>query len=457
MELVSINPADESVIFRHLAYDLDKVNSLIENASKGFEINSSRSITKRSAIIKNLAELFRTQVNELAELATLEMGKPIVQARAEVLKCANACEYFANKANQFLQSESIEPSEVGASEAKFIYEPLGLILGIMPWNFPYWQVIRFAVPALCAGNAVLLKHASNVSQISLKLEDLFRQAGFNSDEFISLLITSDQVKEVIKNPKIKGVSLTGSETAGKEVGKQAGNLIKPIVLELGGSDPFIVTASADLRISVEMGLKARLQNNSQSCIAAKRFIIEKSIKDRYVEELINALSQIKVGDPLLEDTELGPLATKQVLQDSTMQLEDALKKGASLVFQGPEVPSKGYYFAPVILDNLSEQMDIYYQEVFAPIFQIYQAHNLEHAVSIANATSFGLGAACFTQNDSEINYCIKNIDSGMVFINGITTSYPQLPFGGVKNSGVGRELSYLGIRSFCNVKTVWIK
>lgn len=456
MKLYSVNPATEDILFEHPVYNSEKIELLLQQAQQAYLINRERDISKRCELLLNLSNEFEAHLNELAELATLEMGKPISQAKAEVSKCSRAAKYYASCSPDYLKDELIDPKTVGASKAYIKYEPLGVILGIMPWNFPYWQVIRFALPTLAAGNSVVVKHASNVPQIALKLEEIFRNAGFSNNEFLSLLVTSEDIKDVISHPNIAGVSLTGSESAGKAVALKAAEVLKPVVLELGGSDSFIVTNTADLNQAVDTAIIARLQNNSQSCIAAKRFILQKDIKERFIQLLIMRLESLKIGDPLNEDTLLGPLATKQVLQDANGQLEDAISKGAKVVYRGECFSEKGYYFAPLVLDDITPEMRIYHEEVFAPIFQIYEAEDLNAAVKIANSTNFGLGASCFCNSEDETQYAIDKLASGMVFINGMTASYPQLPFGGIKHSGIGRELGYYGLRSFCNIKTVWV-
>jgi succinate-semialdehyde dehydrogenase/glutarate-semialdehyde dehydrogenase len=387
---------------------------------------------------------------------TTEMGKTIGSARAEVHKCADACRFFAANAVRFLADERVDASAVGALDAYVRYEPLGPVLAIMPWNFPLWQVIRFAAPALMAGNVGLLKHASNVPQCALFLERLFARAGFPDGAFQTLLIGSDAVEGVLRDERVRAVTLTGSEPAGRSVAATAGSEVKQTVLELGGSDPFIVLPSADLDRAAEVAVISRTLNNGQSCIAAKRFIVDASIADGFEPRFVEGMEALRVGDPLDETTDVGPVVTEEARGHLHEFVTDAVAKGARILCGGAPLPGPGWFYPPTVVAGVTPDMRMFHEEVFGPVAALYRVHGVVEAIELANATSFGLGSNVWTNDADERDRCIRELRAGQVFVNGMTTSTPSLPFGGVKHSGYGRELSAQGIRSFCNVKTVWV-
>jgi succinate-semialdehyde dehydrogenase/glutarate-semialdehyde dehydrogenase len=384
------------------------------------------------------------------------MGKTLAAARAEVAKCAAAARYYADHAERFLADEPADPAEVGAERAFARYQPLGPVLAIMPWNFPLWQAMRFAAPALMAGNVGLLKHASNVPQTALYMADLFRRAGFPAGAFQTLLIGSDLVERVLSDPRVRAATLTGSEGAGRAVAEIAGRNLKKTVLELGGSDPFVVMPSADLDRAAKVATTARCQNNGQSCIAAKRFIVHTDVYDDFLDRFVANMAALRVGDPMADGTDVGPLATEQGRKDVEEQVADAVGKGAKILCGGERPDGPGWYYRPTVVTDLQPSMRMWSEEVFGPVAGVYRAGSYDEAVTLANGTGFGLGANAWTTDPAERDRFIADLDAGAAFINGMTTSYPQLPFGGVKNSGYGRELSAHGIREFCNLKTVWI-
>jgi succinate-semialdehyde dehydrogenase/glutarate-semialdehyde dehydrogenase len=395
-------------------------------------------------------------VEQLGRIITIEMGRPIVGARAEVLKCAKGLRFYADNAEEFLAPEPLDdPSKVGASKAGTRYAPIGVVLAVMPWNYPLWQVLRFAGPALMAGNTGLLKHASNVPQAAVYLDTLFERAGFPAGAFRTLLIPAARVEKVLRDPRVKATTLTGSEPAGRSLASIAGSEVKHVVLELGGSDPFVVMPSADLDKAASVAVTARNQNNGQSCIAAKRFIVHADVYDAFVEKFAQKVAALKVGDPLEESTEVGPLATESGRDELEQQVADAVAKGAH-VRTGGTVPDRpGWFYEPTVLENVTPEMRLYLEEAFGPVASVYRAADRDEALALANGTTFGLSSAVWTNDAEEEEWFVQNLDAGAVFINGMTASYPELPFGGVKDSGVGRELAAAGIREFCNLKTVW--
>ena len=388
---------------------------------------------------------------ELGRLMTLEMGKPYKAAIAEAGKCATACRYYAENAERFLADE---PVRMESSKAWVAFQPIGVVLAIMPWNFPFWQVFRFAAPALMAGNVGILKHASNVPQCALAIEAIFRRAGFIDGAFQTLLIGSDAVEGIIADRRVAAVTLTGSEGAGRSVGSAAGKNLKKSVLELGGSDPFIVMPSADLEAAVSTAVTARMINNGQSCIAAKRFIIHEKIYDEFLKKFVARVSAITVGDPMDEKTELGPLATAAIRDGLDAQVKASVAKGARLVTGGNKIERDGYYYAPTVLADIPSDAPAARDELFGPVASVFKAKDLTDAIRIANGTSFGLGASAWTRDDEERDRFVADIESGLLFINGMVASDARLPFGGVKNSGFGRELGEFGIREFVNIKSV---
>jgi succinate-semialdehyde dehydrogenase / glutarate-semialdehyde dehydrogenase len=388
---------------------------------------------------------------------TTEMGKTLASAKAEVAKCATACRFFAEHAEAYLADEPLDdPSQVKAGRAYTTYQPLGAVLAVMPWNFPLWQAMRFAAPALMAGNVGLLKHASNVPQTAMYMQDLFERAGFPVGAFQTLLIGSDQVSAIIADPRVVAVTLTGSEGAGRAVAEVAGRELKKSVLELGGSDPFVVMPSADIAQAAKVATTARCQNNGQSCIAAKRFIVHADVYDEFAEAFVKQMSALTVGDPMSPGTDVGPLATKQGREEVTEQVADAVRKGATVLCGGTAPDGPGWFYPPTVVAGLTPDMEMYDQEVFGPVAGLYKVASYDEAVALANATTFGLGSNAWTTDADEQAAFSADLEAGATFINGMVTSYSQLPFGGIKNSGYGRELSAHGIREFCNIKTIWI-
>lgn len=401
--------------------------------------------------MRKAADILEAECREVGRLMTLEMGKPFKAAVAEAEKCATACRYYADNAERFLADETIE---MEGGKAWVAFQPIGVVLAIMPWNFPFWQVFRFAAPALMAGNVGILKHASNVPQCALAIEDVFRRAGFIEGAFQTLLIGSDAVEGIIADPRIAAVTLTGSEGAGRSVAGAAGKSLKKSVIELGGSDPFVVMPSADLEAAVSTAVTARMINNGQSCIAAKRFIVHEKIYDAFLAKFVARVTSIKVGDPMDEATELGPLATAAIRDELEVQVKTSVARGARLLTGGKKLEGDGYYYAPTVLADIPPDAPAARDELFGPVASVFKAKDLAEAIKLANGTSFGLGASAWTRDDAERERFIAEIESGLLFINGMVASDPRLPFGGVKNSGFGRELGEFGIREFVNIKSV---
>ena len=453
MAIASVNPATGEVLKQFQPMDANAIKQKIAAAQRAFQINRTLSFAERARCMVKAAETLESRKAELAKTATLEMGKPLRQAVAEVEKCAWACRYFAENAERQLADEQIESD---AAQSLVRFEPLGVILAIMPWNFPYWQVFRFAAPALMAGDAGLLKHASNVPQCALAIESVFASSGFPEGLFSTLLVGADAVESIIRDPRIKAVTLTGSEPAGRTVAAQAGREIKKTVLELGGSDPFIVMPTADLDKAATVATQARVQNNGQSCIAAKRFIVADSVADTFLPKFVDRFKALHVGDPLAEGTDIGPLANASGVEEVDRQVQALVKVGAKVLTGGSRPNGKGFYYPPTVLVDVPPQSTEAKEEVFGPVAMLFRVKDAAEAIKIANSTTFGLGASVWTNDPAERDLFIKNIEAGGVFVNGLVKSDPRLPFGGVKASGYGRELSEFGIREFVNVKTVWI-
>jgi succinate-semialdehyde dehydrogenase/glutarate-semialdehyde dehydrogenase len=397
------------------------------------------------------AEILDAECRDLGRLMTLEMGKPIGSAIAEAEKCATACRYYAENAASFLADQYVN-IEGGRSWVAF--QPIGVVLAIMPWNFPFWQVFRFAAPALMAGNVGILKHASNVPQCALAIEDVFRRAGFADGAFQTLLVGSEAVEGIIADPRVAAVTLTGSEGAGRSVASAAGKHLKKCVVELGGSDPFIVMPSADLGEAVSTAVTARMINNGQSCIAAKRFIIHESIYDGFIEKFVAAVAALRVGDPMNEQTQLGPLATGAIRDDLDKQVKASVAAGARILTGGATINRRGFYYAPTVIADIPDDAPAAREELFGPVASVFKARDITDAIRIANGTAFGLGASAWTREAAEQDRFVAEIEAGLLFINGMVASDARLPFGGVKNSGFGRELGEFGIREFVNIKTV---
>ncbi|MGW0433271.1 NADP-dependent succinic semialdehyde dehydrogenase [Micromonospora sp. NPDC003197] len=456
MSIATINPATGQLLKSFDPLPDDQVDAAIARSVAGFAALRRSTFTQRAGWLTRAADLLDAERDDIGRLMTTEMGKTYASAQAEAAKCAAACRFYAANAERFLADEPADAATVGATKAYVRYQPLGPVLAVMPWNFPLWQVLRFAAPALMAGNVGLLKHASNVPQTALYLDELFRRAGFPDGSFQTLLIGSKSVERILTDPRVRAATLTGSEGAGRAVGRTAGQELKKVVLELGGSDPFVVMPSADLDRAAQTATTARCQNNGQSCIAAKRFIVHTDVYDAFAEAFVARMSGLRVGDPMAADTDVGPLATEQGRADVEELVADAVAQGARVLCGGQRPDEAGWWYPPTVVTELTPQMRMWSEEVFGPVAGLYRVSSYEEAIEVANGTSFGLGSNAWTQDPEEQERFATDLDAGSVFINGMTTSFPELPFGGVKNSGHGRELSAWGIREFCNIKTVWV-
>ena len=449
----TINPATGQQLRVFDELDDAELDARIADAAATAAAYRYSSFAERAVHMARAAEILEQEKRAFARLMTLEMGKTLTSAIAEAEKCAWVCRYYAAHAEDQLRDEEVATD---AARSYVAYQPLGVVLAIMPWNFPFWQVFRFAAPALMAGNVGLLKHASNVPECALAIEDIFRRAGFPEHTFQTLLVGSDRVERIVSDERVRAVTLTGSEHAGSSVAALAGKLIKKSVLELGGSDPFIVMATADLEAAVQIAVKARTVNTGQSCIAAKRFILAEEIADEFEQRFTEAMTSLRVGDPMDEQTQIGPLASEQILRDLDDQVQRSVQAGARLLTGGQRLKRPGFYYAPTVLSDIPETAPAYREELFGPVASLFRAHDIHEAIALANITSFGLGSAAWTNDAGEQQQFITDLDAGSVFINGMVASDPRLPFGGVKRSGYGRELGVWGIREFVNVKTVWI-
>lgn len=456
MPIATTNPATGQVLKTYEEMSDEQIDGAIERADLAFRQLRETTIAQRGRWLTAAADLLEAERDETARLMTTEMGKTYAAAKAEVTKCATACRFYAAKAPEMLADEPADAAAVKARRAYVRYQPIGAVLAVMPWNFPLWQVMRFAAPALMAGNTGLLKHASNVPQTALYLEDLFRRAGFPEGAFTTLLVGSDAVDRILSDPRVRAATLTGSEGAGRSIAASAGRELKKTVLELGGSDPFVVMPSADLDKAAEVATTARCQNNGQSCIAAKRFIVHTDVFDAFAEKFAARMSALRVGDPMDENTDVGPLASERGRDEIHDQVRDAVDNGATVLCGGEKPDGDGWYYPPTVVTDLRPGMRMWSEEVFGPVAGLYRVASYEEAIEVANGTSFGLGSNAWTEDPAEQERFATDLDAGNVFLNGMTTSYPELPFGGVKNSGYGRELSALGMREFCNTKTVWI-
>jgi succinate-semialdehyde dehydrogenase/glutarate-semialdehyde dehydrogenase len=454
MPIASINPATGETIKTFEALTSAQIEQKLSLAVKAFRDERKTSFADRAQRMMEAADILERDKDKFAHLMTLEMGKPYKAAVAEAVKCTTACRYYAEHAEKILSDEIIE---TGAKKSFIRYRPIGPILAVMPWNYPFWQVIRFAAPALMAGNVGLLKHASNVPQCALAIEQLYLEAGFPPGCFQSLLIGSQQVDAILNDPRVVAATLTGSEQAGIEVGVAAAKRIKKVVLELGGSDPFIVMPSADLNAAVATGVDARTLNNGQSCIAAKRFIVHESIASDFEKKFVERMKNLRIGDPFDDKTELGPLATASAVKDLDADVQKTVKAGAKLLTGGHPLDQPGNFYAPTVLTNIPKESPAYREEFFGPVASLFRVNNIDEAIALANDSRFGLGASAWTNNDAERERFINELESGMVFINKMVASDPRVPFGGVKASGHGRELAMNGIREFMNIKTVWIE
>jgi succinate-semialdehyde dehydrogenase/glutarate-semialdehyde dehydrogenase len=453
MQLNSINPATEETLKTFESHSSGQVDLALEESVAAFSSWRRTGFSERSSRMNAAAACLRENKARLAALITAEMGKPVTEAEAEIEKCAWNCEYYAGNAESFLQKESRASS---ASESYVQYTPLGTVLAIMPWNFPFWQLFRFAAPALMAGNTAILKHASNVPQCALAIEEIFAAAGFPKGTFRTVLVPGSETGSLIEDPRIAAITLTGSEAAGSEAAALAGRTLKKTVLELGGSDPFIVLPDADIEAAAMTGVRARYQNAGQSCIAAKRFILVGKAYEEFRDRFLTSVRCLKTGDPMVRDTQIGPLARKDLLDTLDRQLRGSLQKGARLLTGGRRRPGRGYYFEPTVIDEVTPDMPAACEEVFGPVAALLRASDEEEAVRLANCSPYGLGANLWTGDLSRARSMARDIEAGQIFVNGMVMSDPRLPFGGVKRSGYGRELSEFGIREFVNIQTVWI-
>lgn len=449
----TVNPATGATIERFEPHSPEEIEVRLERSVQAFRQWRCVPVRDRAALLARAAEILERNQESFAETMTVEMGKPIGAARAEAAKCARGCRYYAEHAVAFLAGEEIE---VGPARSWVRYDPLGPVLAVMPWNFPFWQVFRFAAPALAAGNTGLLKHASNVPRCALAIEDVFLQAGFPEGVFQTLLIGSAEVARVLGDPRVAAATLTGSEAAGSSVASQAGRHIKKTLLELGGSDAFIVMPSADLDRAVDVAVEARTVNSGQSCIAAKRFIVHEHVADEFERRFVRGMKALRVGDPMDESTQVGPLATRDLVDSLDAQVRKSVEAGARLLCGGRRIEGPGFYYAPTVLANPPEGSPVRCEETFGPVAALLRARDIGEAIRLANETSFGLGASVWTNNEAERARFAAEIEAGMVFVNAMVASDPRVPFGGVKRSGYGRELGEYGIREFVNVKTVWV-
>jgi succinate-semialdehyde dehydrogenase/glutarate-semialdehyde dehydrogenase len=453
MTMVSINPATGEVSETFEEYDADKVADIVDRVHAAWLHWRNVPPKERSELLIRVAQRLRERSGELARTVALEMGKPISEGRAEIEKCALVCEYYAQQAPAMLADQPIASD---ASRSYIAFRPLGVVLAVMPWNFPFWQVFRFAAPALMAGNAALLKHSSNVPRCALAIEELFVEAGYPADVFRTLLVGSKAVDAVIEHPAVRAVTLTGSEPAGRKVAAKAGQMLKKTVLELGGSDPFIVMPGADLALAARIGARARCLNSGQSCIAAKRFIVFDEVYDAFLALFKDAMAGLVVGDPLDEATAVGPQARGDLRDELHAQVEASVAAGAHLVLGGHPIEGPGFFYPPTILAEVAPGMPAYHEEMFGPVASVIRVADVEQAIAVANDTPFGLGGSVWDRDTVRAGEVAERIEAGAVFINGMVKSDPRLPFGGIKASGYGRELSYFGIQEFVNIQTVWI-
>ncbi|NWF62142.1 MAG: NAD-dependent succinate-semialdehyde dehydrogenase [Fischerella sp.] len=455
MPIATINPATGELLKNFEPHNDTEIGAKLDLAQQAFEKYRMTSFPERSRWMEKAADILEQEKADFAKLMTLEMGKTYKSAIAEVEKCAWVCRYYAEHAAEFLADVYVETD---ATKSFVKYQPLGIVLAVMPWNFPFWQVFRFVAPALMAGNVGLLKHASNVPQCALAIEDIIQRAGFPEGVFQTLLIPGAKVADLISDERIKAATLTGSEPAGISLATACGKQIKKTVLELGGSDPFIVLESADLETAVAVATTARMLNNGQSCIAAKRFIIQEAIADKFEKLLLEKYHALKIGDPMQPETDIGPLATPDILQDLDQQVQTSVNSGGKVLTGGKPLGDRpGNFYPPTIITDLSPDSAIAKEEFFGPVALLFRVPNIDEAIKLANATPFGLGASAWTTNSQQQQRLVNEIEAGAVFINGMVKSDPRLPFGGIKRSGYGRELGIQGIHEFVNVKTVWVK
>ncbi len=456
MAIATTNPTTGEVVKTFDALTDEQLQEKLARAQAAFLAYRRTSYAERAGWLRAVADLLDAETDPIAALMTLEMGKTLAAARAEVGKCAAGCRFYAEHGERMLAGAEVDAQAVGAQRAYVRWEPLGPVLAVMPWNFPLWQAFRFAAPALMAGNVGLLKHASNVPQTALLMEELFRRAGFPDDVFQTLLIGSSSVEQVLRDRRVAAATLTGSGPAGASVAAIAGSEVKRTVLELGGSDPFVVMPSADLERAATTAATARCQNNGQSCIAAKRFIVHADVAERFEELFAAALRALTVGDPTEDGVDVGPLATESGRDDVEELVEDAVDHGATVVVGGARLDGPGWFYPPTLVTGITRDMRMWREEVFGPVAQLHVVPDLDAALELANDTDFGLGSNAWTEDPQEQERFARELQAGMVFINGMTASYPELPFGGIGTSGYGRELGDLGIREFCSAKSVWV-
>ncbi|WP_033278263.1 NADP-dependent succinic semialdehyde dehydrogenase [Streptomyces sp. NRRL F-525] len=458
MPIATVNPANGETLKTYEAMGGEEIERRLQLAEATFRTYRTSSFAERARLMHRAADLLDEDQQDIGRTMTTEMGKPVKQARAEAAKCAKSMRWYADHAEGLLADEEPDAADVkdsGGSRALVRYRPLGPVLAVMPWNFPLWQVIRFAAPALMAGNVGLLKHASNVPQTALYLEDLFHRAGFPEGAFQTLLVGSDAIEEILRDERVKAATLTGSEPAGRAVASVAGDMVKKTVLELGGSDPYVVMPSADIDRAAQVAVTARVQNNGQSCIAAKRFIVHTDVFDAFAERFVAGMKALTVGDPLAEETEVGPVASEQGRSDLEELVDDAVESGATVLCGGERPDGAGWFYPPTVLTDITREMRIHREETFGPVATLYRVGDLDEAVLLANDTPFGLSSNVWTRDEAEVERFVRDLEAGGVFFNGMTASHPAFPFGGVKRSGYGRELSGHGIREFCNITTVW--
>jgi succinate-semialdehyde dehydrogenase / glutarate-semialdehyde dehydrogenase len=453
MAIASINPATAETLREFSALSAQQIEQKLQLAADTFGTYRRTSFADRSRMMARAAEILESEKQALGRTMTLEMGKPLKAAIGEAEKCAWVCRYYAENAERHLADQIVETS---AKKSYVRFQPLGPVLAVMPWNFPFWQVFRFAAPALMAGNVGLLKHSSNVPQCALAIEEIFTRAGFPPGAFQALLIGSAAVEDILKDPRVMAATLTGSEPAGRSVAGIAGKEIKKTVLELGGSDPFIVMPSANFDVAVTTAVKSRTINNGQSCIAAKRFIVADEIYNAFEERFVSEMKSLRIGDPMDESTDIGPLATPQILDDLVEQVNKAVAGGARILTGGRKLDGPGNFYEPTVLVNVDPSSAVSCEEIFGPVAMLFRVPNIDEAIRLANSTTFGLGAAAWTSDATEQAKFIDELEAGCVFINGMVASDPRLPFGGIKHSGYGRELAEFGLREFVNIKTVWI-
>jgi succinate-semialdehyde dehydrogenase/glutarate-semialdehyde dehydrogenase len=453
MPIATINPATGETLRTFRPLTPEQLEARLQCAAEAYQRHRRTTFAERTRLMLEAADILEGEKEAFGRLMVTEMGKPLKAAVEEAAKSAWGCRYYAEHAERFLADEEVKTT---ASRSYVTWQPIGPVLAIMPWNFPFWQVFRFAAPALMAGNVGLLKHASNVPQCALAIEDIFRRAGFPEGVFQTLLIETDQVGRVIEDRRVAAVTLTGSNTAGSQVASAAGKVVKKTVLELGGSDPFIVLPDADLPAAIATAVKARIVNNGQSCIAAKRFIVHETVADEFERGFVAGMAGLTVGDPMDGKTDIGPLATEGQLRTIADQVDRAVQAGARVLTGGRQLEHQGWYYAPTVLAGITPESPIFREEVFGPVALLFRVRSSEEAIRLANDSPFGLGASVWTRSGTERDRFAREIESGMVFVNAMVASDPRVPFGGVKESGYGRELSPLGIREFVNAKTVWV-